>query len=53
VKFLLILGTVKRLNEKCNQAEQEGGLKESLNGRISHRATLVLRGASHRENVST
>jgi len=45
VEFLLILDTVNKLNEKSNQAEQEGSFKESLNGRISHRATCVLRGA--------
>jgi len=31
MKFLLILDTVKRLNQKCNQAEQEGSFQESLN----------------------
>jgi len=41
MKFLLILDTAKRPNKKYSQAEQEGCLKESLNGRISHRAKLV------------
>jgi len=45
VKFQLILVTVKILNEKCNQAEEEGCFKEFLHGRISHCATCVLRGA--------
>jgi len=45
MKFLLILATVKRLKEKCNQTEQEGCLKESLNGRISHLENLLQRGA--------
>jgi len=53
MEFLLILDTIKRLNEKCNQAEQEGCLKESLKGRISHRATCVQRVAYLRVNVST
>jgi len=51
--FLLILDTVKRLNEKCNQAEQEGSFQESLNGRTSHRETLVQRVSYLREKVST
>jgi hypothetical protein len=53
MKFLLISDTVKRLKEKCNQTEKEGSFQESLNGRLSHRATLVQRGAYLRENVST
>jgi hypothetical protein len=53
MEFLLILDAVKKLNEKCNQAEQEGCFQESLNRRISHLATCVQRGAYLRENVST
>jgi len=53
MKFLFILDAVKRLNEKLNQAEQEGCFKECLHRRISRHATCVQRGASHRVNVST
>ena len=34
MEFLLILDTVKRPDQKCNQAEQEGCFKECL-----HRST--------------
>jgi len=52
MKFLFTLDTVKRPDQKCDQAEQEGCFKECLYRRISYRATRVLRGAYLRQNVS-
>jgi len=53
MQFPLTTDTVKRPDQKCNQAQQEGCFKEWLHRNTSRSATCVLRGAYLRANVST